>query len=114
MSPDSPTPTPEPTPKPDPKPLCGDGNCYVMDNPKEIFPDLEVLPRPEPDLAMKEDHAAWLQEYDQWRALRCPCGRGYFCREHGSWVSKDDVIAGMAATADEQEKGSCPSYHYGG
>jgi hypothetical protein len=98
------------TPKP-----CGDGGCKSPENkPKEVFPDLKVLPRPEPDSAMKDDHDAWLQEYDQWCALRCPCGRGYFCREHGSWTSKDDIASGIATTAEEQKKGSCPYYHYGG
>ncbi|KAJ8122471.1 hypothetical protein ONZ43_g1345 [Nemania bipapillata] len=96
-------------------PFCADNICKNSPpEPKELFPDLQVLPRPEPDPAMKDDHDAWLQEYDQWRALRCACGRGYFCREHGSWVSKDDIRSGVAATADEQKKGSCPSYHYGG
>ncbi|KAI0109004.1 hypothetical protein GGR51DRAFT_514008 [Nemania sp. FL0031] len=93
---------------------CGDGNCIIPGNPKRMFPGLEVVPRPEPDPSMKEVHDVWLQEYDQWRMLRCPCGRGYFCREHGSWISKDDVVSGTAASADEQKKGACPGHHYEG
>ncbi|KAI1746679.1 hypothetical protein F4782DRAFT_42104 [Xylaria castorea] len=94
--------------------ICGDGDCIEAPvKPKEVFPDLKVLPRPEPDNTMKSDHDAWLLEYDQWRALSCPCGRGYFCREHGSWITKDDIISGIAPTADAQKKGTCPSYHLG-
>ncbi|KAJ8130996.1 hypothetical protein O1611_g2630 [Lasiodiplodia mahajangana] len=93
---------------------CDDAGCKKPDDPKKMFPGLEVLPRPEPNPALKGDHDSWLQEYNQWSVLRCPCGRGYFCREHGSWITKEDVIAGTAATADEQKKGSCPTYHYEG
>jgi hypothetical protein len=63
---------------------------------------------------MKDDHDAWLQEYDEWGALKCPCGRGYFCREHGSWISGEEVGSGIAAASDKQKQGSCPAYHYGG
>ncbi|KAI0546379.1 hypothetical protein F4679DRAFT_598710 [Xylaria curta] len=89
--------------------MCGDGDCR---EPEEMFPDLQVIPRAEPDPSMKDDHDAWLLEYEQWRELTCPCGRGYFCREHGRWISKDDVISEKALTKDEQKKDGCPSYHY--
>jgi hypothetical protein len=79
-----------------------------------MSPGLQVRPRPEPMLATKDDHDAWLQEYEQWGKLKCPCGRGYFCRMHGSWISGDEVGSGIAAPWNEQKQGSCPNYHYGG
>jgi hypothetical protein len=83
-------------------------------NLREMVPGLQVRPRPEPEPAMKDDHDAWLQEYEQWGKLKCPCGRGYFCRVHGSWISGDEVSSGIAGAWNEQKQGSCPSYHYGG
>ncbi|PNP73790.1 hypothetical protein FNYG_12980 [Fusarium nygamai] len=77
-----------------------------------MFPTLKVLPRPEPAEGSSEDHKRWLEESEKWTSLRCKCGRGYFCREHGDWISGNDVGAGKAVTGDQQQPGSCPSYHY--
>jgi len=79
-----------------------------------MFPGLQARPRPEPNLSVKDNHDAWLQEYHHWGALKCPCGRGYFCRAHGSWISGEEVGSGAAVASDEQQQGSCPAYHYGG
>lgn len=79
-----------------------------------MYPELRVRPRPEPDKMRMDDHDAWADEYKHWGALRCPCGRGYFCREHGDWISGDEVGSGTAVAADTQKHGLCPSYHYGG
>ncbi|KAH8688944.1 hypothetical protein GQ44DRAFT_765612 [Phaeosphaeriaceae sp. PMI808] len=105
----------EPDPQPDhPPPACGSADCWVnRGNLHKVFPGLQVRPRPEPNPAVKDDHDTWLQEYNQWGALKCPCGRGYFCREHGSWISGEEVGSGIAATSDEQKPGSCPAYHCG-
>ncbi|KAJ7291585.1 hypothetical protein C8J57DRAFT_1458384 [Mycena rebaudengoi] len=81
-----------------------------------MFPSLHVLPRPEPESAsgsLKDAHDAWAVEYQQWGALKCPCGRGYFCRLHGSWISGEEVGSGAAATCEMQRPGSCPGYHSG-
>ncbi|KAJ9132663.1 hypothetical protein NKR19_g9228 [Coniochaeta hoffmannii] len=79
-----------------------------------MFPDLKVLPRPEPESAAQEAHDAWQQEYEQWQRLRCGCGRGYFCREHGTWISGPEVGSEVAVTWEQQQRGSCPEYHYRG
>jgi hypothetical protein len=79
-----------------------------------MFPALKVLPRPEPAEGSSEDHKHWLEESEKWTSLRCKCGRGYFCREHGDWISGNEVGAGKAVTGDQQQPGSCPSYHYDG
>ncbi|KAI6085113.1 hypothetical protein F4821DRAFT_279657 [Hypoxylon rubiginosum] len=78
-----------------------------------MFPNLDVFPRPEPEPANKDDHDIWLQEYEKWGSLKCPCGRGYFCRCHGSWVSGLEVGSGKAPTWDQQKRDLCPDYHYG-
>jgi len=108
-------PDPQPDPQPTPPPECGSANCRRVDrdNIHEMFPGLQLRPRPEPNPAVKDDHDTWSQEYNRWGALKCPCGRGYFCREHGSWISGEDVGSGIAAASDEQKQGSCPAYHYG-
>lgn len=77
-----------------------------------MFPQLKVYPRPEPDISRVDEHRAWKKEYDQWVNIRCPCGRGYFCREHGDWISGDEVGAKGAVNADAQQPGSCPRSHY--
>lgn len=79
-----------------------------------MFPSLTAFPRPEPSVVGTEDHDHWLKEYKQWASLRCRCGRGYFCREHGDWVSGEEVGSGTAIGADQQQLGSCPHYHYTG
>ncbi|KAK3303840.1 uncharacterized protein B0T15DRAFT_285848 [Chaetomium strumarium] len=81
----------------------------TKNNLHEMFPDLEVLPRPEPNYASKEEHISWQQEYEQWRGLRCGCGRGYFCREHGSWISGLEVGSKVAVTWEQQQRGLCPN-----
>ncbi|KAF5252569.1 hypothetical protein FANTH_2463 [Fusarium anthophilum] len=93
--------------------LCGGPGCRVtLENITQMFPALKVLPRPEPAEGSSEDHKHWLEESEKWRSLRCKCGRGYFCREHGDWISGNEVGAGKAVTGDQQQPGSCPSYHY--
>ncbi|KAI1170613.1 hypothetical protein F4777DRAFT_105042 [Nemania sp. FL0916] len=111
-------PIPNP-PKPDEKQYQDAGTPYQKTGmpprprrPQDVFPGIKVLPRPQPDPAIGDDYNAWLQEYDQWRELRCSCGRGYFCRQHGSWISGNDVKSGRAADVNEQNTGSCPSSHY--
>ncbi len=81
-----------------------------------MFPDLVHRPRPEPNPAEKGDHGAWLNEYKEWGALTCPgsCEKGYFCRQHGSWISGREVADGVAAPASSQAQDTCPAYHYGG
>lgn len=83
-------------------------------NIRKVYPRLAVLPRPEPAADTKESHDGWQQEYEQWGTIMCPCGRGYFCRQHGSWISGEEVGTGVAAAQTAQAGGSCPSYHYGG
>lgn len=78
-----------------------------------VFPELRVRPRPEPKGTTKDDHDAWTKEYQQWGHLTCPCFRGYFCREHGSWIPGADVGSGLAPPLNEQKPGRCPAYHYG-
>ncbi|KAK3947909.1 hypothetical protein QBC32DRAFT_352884 [Pseudoneurospora amorphoporcata] len=77
----------------------------------EIYPNLTVRPRPEPQ-SNDNDHDKWSNEYEQWGPLRCPCGNGYFCREHGDWIPGDEVGPGKAVPADQQRQGACPSSHY--
>jgi hypothetical protein len=79
-----------------------------------MFPNLTALPRPEPSVVETDDHGHWLKECEQWASLRCACGRGYFCREHGDWVSGEEVGSGAAIAADQQQPGCCPHYHYTG
>ncbi|KAF4456162.1 hypothetical protein F53441_1646 [Fusarium austroafricanum] len=107
---------PKPAPvTPEPKPECNGRHCTVkMDNIFEMFPTLTVLPRPEPFAEDSSNHDHWLKDFDQWGSLRCQCGRGYFCREHGDWISGDEVGSGAAITGDKQRRGHCPSYHYSG
>jgi len=93
---------------------CYDGFCIKSKDNLHTFPGLRVLPRPELDPASKHDHDAWLQEYEQWGGFKCPCGRGYFCHQHGSWISGGEVGSGAAAASDNQTQDSCQAYHYGG
>ncbi|KAK4223969.1 hypothetical protein QBC38DRAFT_486553 [Podospora fimiseda] len=92
---------------------CVQGNDPKKETLHTVFPELHVRPRPRPVNASKTDYDAWTKEYDEWRNLRCPCGTGYFCRDHGSWVSGQQVRDGVAAPVDEQKEGSCPASHYG-
>ncbi|KAH6619654.1 hypothetical protein B0J18DRAFT_492436 [Chaetomium sp. MPI-SDFR-AT-0129] len=47
------------------------GQCRAnKNNLYGMFPDLKVLPHPEPDSAIKGDHEAWQQEYEQWQGLK--------------------------------------------
>lgn len=62
-----------------------------QDNLHGVFPGRQVRPRPQPTPTTKDNHNAWLQELFQAVALKCPSGRGYFCREHGSWISSEEV-----------------------
>jgi len=77
---------------------------------------LSDLPRPEPDLSNKDDHDAWLKEYDQWGKIRCPgaCKKGYFCRQHGAWIKGEEVSTGVAGSVDSQGQDTCPVHHYTG
>ncbi|KAK3989752.1 hypothetical protein QBC44DRAFT_369812 [Cladorrhinum sp. PSN332] len=94
--------------------MCLAALCLVtIHNLHEFFPSIQFHPRPPPSPASGKEYDAWLKEYEQWGALRCPCGNGYFCREHGSWISGAEVTSGTTCTAEEQKQGSCPSYHYG-
>ncbi len=94
---------------------CWHGRCAATkQNLPETFPELKSRPRPEPDSPTGSDHDAWKAEYEQWGALRCSCGRGYFCREHGSWISGEEVGSDMAPPGEKQQRGQCPSYHYTG
>src|SRR3954447_1141214 len=94
---------------------CGEGEKPPNSkNLHTVFPELHVRPRPRPVESHKDDYDAWLKEYGEWRNVRCPCGTGYFCREHGSWVSGQEVRDGIAAAADEQKEDSCPASHYEG
>ncbi|RSL81983.1 hypothetical protein CEP52_017075 [Fusarium oligoseptatum] len=79
-----------------------------------MFPTLTALPSPEPPANDSDDYTRWVKECEQWGSLRCQCGRGYFCREHGDWISGEEVGSGLAVAGDQQQPGSCPSYHYGG
>ncbi|KAJ7291576.1 hypothetical protein C8J57DRAFT_1587913 [Mycena rebaudengoi] len=96
---------------------CADAGCKTTKaNIRQMFPGLHVLPRPEPESSsgsLKDAHDAWAVEYQQWGALKCPCGRGYFYRLHGSWISGEEVGSGAAATCEMQRPGSCPGYHSG-
>ncbi|CAH0019508.1 unnamed protein product [Clonostachys rhizophaga] len=42
----------------------------------------------------------------------CDCGRGYFCREHGDWISGPEVGSGIAPSREDQKHGFCPANHY--
>ncbi|KAI0893657.1 hypothetical protein F4806DRAFT_504073 [Annulohypoxylon nitens] len=98
--------------RPKPQPDCMHGSCRVNKNDMpEKFPALKVFPRPEPPID-QDDHESWIREYNQWGSLRCACGRGYFCREHGDWISGEEVGSGLAVAGDNQKRGSCPIYHY--
>lgn len=79
-----------------------------------MFPGIDVFPRPEPDAQAVQEHEVWEEEYGHWGSLRCPCGRGYFCREHGDWISGDTVGDNLAPHGDRQKPGACPSSHYSG
>ncbi|KAK8150859.1 hypothetical protein G3M48_005954 [Beauveria asiatica] len=105
---------PQPQPQPRPvQPQCGRDWCMVTgQNLSQIFPNLQILPRPEPSCDDEEAHKAWQEEYSHWGLLRCECGRGYFCREHGDWISGDEVGDGVAPTGSSQKAGSCPGSHY--
>ncbi|KAF5012501.1 hypothetical protein FDECE_1454 [Fusarium decemcellulare] len=93
--------------------VCGGPGCLVtLENIKEMFPTLKVLPRPEPSTNDLQDHKNWLEESEQWSSLRCKCGRGYFCREHGDWISGEEVGSGEAVAGDQQQPGACPGSHY--
>ncbi|KAM3558970.1 hypothetical protein ARSEF4850_004357 [Beauveria asiatica] len=111
-------PAPQPRPQPQPQPVqpqCGQAWCMVTgQNLSQIFPNLQILPRPEPSCDDEEAHKAWQEEYSHWGLLRCECGRGYFCREHGDWISGDEVGDGVAPTGSSQKAGSCPGSHYEG
>lgn len=94
---------------------CWQGGCLTTkDNLRETFPVLRAPPRPEPDSRNKADHPAWEKEYNNWGTLRCRCGNGYFCREHGDWISGEEVTSGVAVDGKNQKKGGCPGSHYRG
>ena len=41
----------------------------------------------------KDIVSKWEKDYEQWRHITCPCGRGYFDRQ-GVWISGADVRDG--------------------
>ncbi|CAH0055147.1 unnamed protein product [Clonostachys solani] len=123
LGPDSPKPIPpDPYPRPDPDPpgphpdiKCRSATCYIgLGNIKSEFPNLTVLPRPEPSQDSVAEHALWEAEFEQWGGLQCGCGNGYFCREHGDWISGGEVLHGHALPRGDQKNGRCPTHHYQG
>ncbi|CAH0026226.1 unnamed protein product [Clonostachys rhizophaga] len=112
--PDPSPPDPDPSP-PRPQPDCRSDTCYIgLGNIKSEFPSLTVLPRPEPSQDSAAEHALWEAEFEQWGGLQCGCGNGYFCREHGDWISGGEVLHGHALPRGDQKNGCCPTHHYQG
>ncbi|CAI6093026.1 unnamed protein product [Clonostachys chloroleuca] len=111
-----PVPDPKPIPSPPgPQPNCRSATCYIdLSNIKSKFPNLTVLPRPEPGQDSAAEHALWEAEFEQWGGLQCGCGNGYFCREHGDWISGGEVRHGHALPRGDQKNGCCPTHHYQG
>ncbi|CAH0003704.1 unnamed protein product [Clonostachys byssicola] len=108
-------PGPKPIPNPDPQPNCRSASCYIdLSNIKSKFPNLTALPRPEPSQSRAAEHTLWKAEFEQWGGLQCGCGNGYFCREHGDWISGGEVRHGHALPRGDQKNGCCPTHHYQG
>ncbi|CVL05070.1 uncharacterized protein FMAN_13035 [Fusarium mangiferae] len=93
--------------------MCGGPSCRLISatNACDRFPQVSVTPRPEPNPADRDEHALWLQEYQQWGDVKCACGDGYFCRRHAIWIPGSDVKDGIALPRERQHEG-CPSSHY--
>jgi len=101
-----------PRPPQAPRPQCLGPTCSLGYNDiSQRFPNLKFRPRAEPD-HKDRDHREWKKEYEYWRDLRCECGLGYICREHGGWISGDEVRTGTAPASERQQRGSCPKSHY--
>jgi len=65
------------------------------------------MPSPRPDES-DPGFAQWLEEYhSSWRDATCPCGRGYFCQEHGRWISGSKLPDTSYRDHDHQGYSSC-------
>lgn len=65
------------------------------------------MPSPRPDES-DPGFAQWLEDYHGfWRDATCPCGRGYFCQEHGRWISGSKLPNTSYRDHDHQGYSSC-------
>lgn len=99
------------------------GGCAPLDDKtiKKLYPQLKVngkwiLPRPEPNpVADAEDHRRWRREYPLWKdTIKCGCGKGYYCREHGLWVRGNEAADKDQRELDQYGYPNCPVSHYPG
>lgn len=82
-------------------------------NASEHFPELQgITPRPEPDYNDVDAWHEWNEEYQLWGNVKCPCRTGYFCKEHGEWISGADIKAGNAPYQEQEDYFDCPPRHY--
>ena len=94
---------------------CGDPwGCMTISsaNARERFPELKVSPAPEPNREDKERWEKWYRGYKQWGKVKCHCGNGYFCKEHGEWNPGSAVVQGSVPPRSRQGEGYCVSSHY--
>jgi len=78
-----------------------------------------ATPRAEPTDATSADYKEWLGEYKDWAVIRCPgpCRLGYYCRQHGLWITGLEVRDGQALKAEDQKNdpsdvnNKCPGWH---
>ncbi|KAK1765429.1 hypothetical protein QBC33DRAFT_590907 [Phialemonium atrogriseum] len=74
---------------------------------------LEVRPmaRTAPDDT--HQHGKWMEQYLSWREIcKCPCGKGYYCRQHGAWVRGDEAEDEYQSERDHCGYPNCPARHY--
>jgi len=78
-----------------------------------LWPELKVRPYPEPNVEIdEENHRKWRREYPQWKdTIKCPCGKGYFCRKHGEWVRGSEAFDKYQRERDQYGYPNCPPWH---
>ncbi|KAK0614393.1 hypothetical protein B0T14DRAFT_499673 [Immersiella caudata] len=102
---------------------CGSspGSCFtpMTKELKKLHPQLKVdgkwiLPWAEPDPTDDpEGHRQWRREFPRWKdTIKCPCGKGYFCRQHALWVRGHEAKDKYQRELDQYGYPNCPQWHH--